>query len=97
MARRPLRWYRPGVREARGGVRVREVVLVGSPARVARFGTRSEPPDGPAPPPPPGFSLVDERFEATFSIARYRSGAPRAVPLGLRWDDRATFTFIDGG
>jgi mannosyltransferase len=62
---------------------VREVDIAALPARKSALGGLSLPPRTlPKAPPGPGLTLVERRFERTYTLLRYRSATPVPVTVG---------------
>lgn len=75
-------YFGGGSRLVKGGpLRAREVAVVAL-AQDEQFGPgASEPPVAPAPGPPPGFSLTEDRRTQTYRLVRFRSARTRTVAL----------------
>jgi len=93
LSRSLWRPYLPGLNEPAGStVRVGEIAVVGLATEGGFSGGRVRPPDVGPPPAPPGFALIASERTPTFTLYRYRAGAPTDVSTdtlaGMRLADQ---------
>jgi 4-amino-4-deoxy-L-arabinose transferase-like glycosyltransferase len=99
LSRSLWRPYLPGLDEPAGStVRVGEIAAIGLATEGGFSGGRVRPPDVGPPPAPQGFTLVASERTPTFTLYRYRAGAPTDVSTdtlaGLRLADQQPGLFL---